>query len=88
MKKFFKKKQPKRLNVVQEVGRDPLRIPLSTPIDETLETAKRLQIARLRLRSVLPQPTYIANPQTITQLNLSEDHQINDKTAPTLETDK
>ena len=86
MKKFFKN-QPERLNVVQEVGRDPLRVPLSTPIDETMETAKRLSIARKRLKLVLPQPTFIADAQTITQPNLSENQQINDKTASTLETD-
>lgn len=87
MKNFFKKNQLKCLNVVQEVGRDPLRIPLSTPIDETVETAKRLQIAKIRLASVLPQPTLIADSQTITQPNLSEDQQINDTTASSLETD-
>ena len=87
MKKFFKKKQPKCLNVVQEVGRDPLRIPLSTPIDESVETAKRLLIARIRLASVLPQPTLIADSQTITQPNLSEGQQIKDKTISSLETD-
>ncbi len=87
MKNFFKKNPPKRLNVVQEVGRDPLRIPLSTPIDESVETAKRLLVAKIRLASVLPQPIFIANSQTITQPNLSEDQQINDKTISSLETD-
>lgn len=44
-----------QLNVVEEVGRDPLRIPKRTPVSESVETAKRLLIARRRLMLVLPQ---------------------------------
>lgn len=50
-------KSPKRaLNVVQEVGRDPLRVPANTPPDQTIETARELARARRRLEKVLPQP--------------------------------
>jgi len=47
----------KRLNVVQEVGRDPLRIPRSTPKGKSVETARQLSAARRKLAQVLPQPT-------------------------------
>ena len=67
---FRRNKRPKQLNVVQEVGRDPLRIPRSTPISESVETAQRLAKAKRVLMKVLPQPIrdgYPNNPDLLQQ---------------------
>lgn len=61
---FRRNKRPKQLNVVQEVGRDPLRIPQSTPISESVETAQRLSKAKRALAKILPQPIRDEYPTT------------------------
>ncbi len=61
---FRRSKRLKQLNVVQEVGRDPLRIPRSTPICESVETALRLSKAKRALTKVLPQPIRDVYPTT------------------------
>lgn len=53
---FIKRRNRYPLNVVQEVGRDPLRVPLHTPPEQTVNVARALGIARQRLMTVLPQP--------------------------------
>lgn len=49
------------LNVVEEVGRDPLRVPAVTPPDEIIDFARSLAEARKRLETVLPQATKADN---------------------------
>lgn len=51
----FRKKE-RKLNVLEEVGRDPLRIPRDTPPSQVLEVAAKLSAAKKVLRTVLPQP--------------------------------
>ncbi len=41
--------------MVQEVGRDPLRVPIDTPPDQVIEVARKLSAARQLLETVLPQ---------------------------------
>ncbi len=45
------------LNVILEVGRDPLRVPEDTPADEILDAARALATAKRSLETVLPQAT-------------------------------
>lgn len=44
------------LNVIPEVGRDPLRVPVNTPPGEVINVAIALAKAREQLTAVLPQP--------------------------------
>lgn len=49
-------KDARSLNVVQEVGRDPLRVPVNTPPEQVIEVARKLGAAKELLKTVLPQP--------------------------------
>lgn len=55
----FKERLP--INAVQEVGRDPLRVPLDTPPGDTVETARKLGAARELLMTVLPRPSTVSS---------------------------
>lgn len=55
----FRERSP--INVIPEVGRDPLRVPLDTPPGEIVEAARKLGAARELLMNVLPRPNTISS---------------------------
>lgn len=46
------------LNVIEEVGRDPLRVSANIPPGQVLSEARTLALARKALEEVLPQPQH------------------------------